>query len=61
VLFRSLARMFQAAKPATDEVAVMMDTRDALEMGEAAQKVEWAGYVESWQGSAEAKPAEVPA
>jgi homogentisate 1,2-dioxygenase len=39
------------SKPATDEYAVMVDTRDALEIGEAAKRVEWAGYVDSWKGS----------
>jgi homogentisate 1,2-dioxygenase len=29
----------------------MVDTRDALEIGEAARRVEWAGYVDSWKGS----------
>ena len=30
---KALTRMFQQAKPATDEYAVMIDTRDALEVG----------------------------
>lgn len=33
----------------TDEVAVMIDTRDALEIGDAAADVEWDGYVNSWK------------
>ena len=33
----------------TDEVAVMIDARDALEIDEAALSVEWAGYVDSWK------------
>jgi homogentisate 1,2-dioxygenase len=41
--------MLKQPKPATDEVAVMIDTRDALEIGEAAQQVEWSGYVDSWK------------
>lgn len=36
-------------KKFTDEVAVMLDTRDALEVGEAASKVENPDYVKSWQ------------
>jgi len=49
---KALSRMLVQAKPATDEYAVMVDTRDALEIGEAARRVEWAGYVDSWKGSA---------
>lgn len=33
----------------TDEVAVMVDTRDTLEISEEARAVEWAGYVDSWK------------
>lgn len=40
------------AKKETDEVAVMIDTRDALEIGGAAQGVEWNGYVNSWSNAA---------
>jgi homogentisate 1,2-dioxygenase len=42
--------MLVQPKPATDEYAVMVDTRDALEIGEAARRVEWAGNVDSWKG-----------
>lgn len=45
-------KAFQAAargtRSQTDEVAVMVDTRDPLEIGPALADVEWAGYVESW-------------
>ena len=37
-------------KKFTDEVAVMLDTRDALMMGAAAEKVENPDYVNSWKG-----------
>jgi homogentisate 1,2-dioxygenase len=37
-----------------DEVAVMIDARDALDIGEAARKVEFTGYVDSWQPKKEA-------
>jgi len=47
---KALTRMFEQTKPATDEYAVMIDTRDALDVGEAAVAVEWAGYVDSWKG-----------
>jgi homogentisate 1,2-dioxygenase len=33
----------------TDEVAVMIDTRDALEISEQATAIEWVGYVDSWK------------
>lgn len=35
--------------PGTNEVAVMIDTRDALEVQPAAESVEWAEYVDSWK------------
>ncbi len=47
---KALTRMFEQSKPATDEYAVMIDTRDALEPGAGAAAVEWAGYVDSWKG-----------
>lgn len=47
---KALTRMFQQTKPATDEYAVMIDTRDALEVGAGAGAVEWTGYVDSWKG-----------
>jgi homogentisate 1,2-dioxygenase len=33
----------------TDEVAVMIDTRDPLDVSEGAQSIEWTGYVDSWK------------
>jgi len=33
----------------TDEVAVMIDTRDGLNIGSLMQDVEWQGYVDSWK------------
>ena len=42
--------MFTQPKAATDEYAVMIDTRDALEAGSGAAAVEWTGYVDSWKG-----------
>jgi homogentisate 1,2-dioxygenase len=46
-------KAFQASqsspKTFTDEVAVMLDTRDALHIGEAAFRVENSDYVNSWQ------------
>jgi homogentisate 1,2-dioxygenase len=46
---KALKNMLVQSKPATDEYAVMIDTRDALEITPAAQEVEWAGYVDSWK------------
>jgi homogentisate 1,2-dioxygenase len=48
---KALKNMLKQPKPDTDEVAVMIDARDALEIGAAAKGVEWAGYVDSWKGS----------
>jgi homogentisate 1,2-dioxygenase len=39
----------RAAKQHTDEVAVMIDARDAVHLGEAAQGIEVADYVDSWK------------
>jgi homogentisate 1,2-dioxygenase len=41
--------MLSTSTPATDEYAVMIDTRDPLEIGEGARSVELAGYVDSWK------------
>jgi homogentisate 1,2-dioxygenase len=46
---KALKNMLVQSKPATDEIAVMVDARDALETGEAARAVEWSGYVDSWK------------
>lgn len=43
----------RAGRRETDEVAVMVDTRDALDVGEALAAVEWHEYVHSWKGPAE--------
>jgi hypothetical protein len=40
--------MYQAAKPATDEVAVMLDARDGLDAGPEMDGVEMRAYAESW-------------
>jgi homogentisate 1,2-dioxygenase len=54
---KALGNVFNQPKSATDEVAVMIDTRDALEVAPAAREVEWPGYVDSWKG---ATPGSVP-
>ena len=40
----------KAQRQATDEVAVMIDTRDSLAVAAAATGVEWPAYVNSWSG-----------
>ena len=41
-----------ASRKETDEVAVMVDTRDAVEMTTEAASVEWTEYVNSWKEKA---------
>jgi len=48
---KALKNMLSQPKPATDEYAVMIDTRDPLEVGEAAASVENPAYVDSWKAS----------
>lgn len=48
---KALTRMFEQPKAGTDEYAVMIDTRDALDPGSDAGAVEWTGYVDSWKGA----------
>jgi len=51
---KALQRMFVQPKKETDEFAVMLDTRDALEMGPGAREVENPDYAESWKVDGEA-------
>ena len=46
---KALKNMLVQAKPATDEYAVMIDTRDPLDVGEDAASVENTAYVDSWK------------
>ena len=46
---KALKNMLTQSKPATDEYAVMIDTRDPLEVGEGATSVENLDYVNSWK------------
>ena len=46
---KALKNMLTPKKPATDEYAVMIDARDALDIGAAASKVEWKEYSDSWK------------
>ena len=45
----ALNHMLKQSETGTDEYAVMIDTRDPLEIGEGARAVELAGYVDSWR------------
>jgi homogentisate 1,2-dioxygenase len=42
--------MLTQPAPGTNEVAVMLDTRDALEVADGAAAIEWGAYVDSWKG-----------
>jgi len=42
--------MLEQKNPGTNEYAVMIDTRDPLDTGEAASAVENNDYVNSWRG-----------
>lgn len=46
---KALKNMLVQTTAATDEYAVMIDTRDPLEVGEGAASVENAAYVDSWK------------
>ena len=45
---KAFAANTKATKTETDEVAVMIDTRDALDVGAAAESIEFKGYAASW-------------
>ncbi len=47
---KALTRMFKQTKPGADEYAVMIDARDALDVGSGGAAAEWASYVDSWKG-----------
>jgi homogentisate 1,2-dioxygenase len=46
---KALKNMLKSAKPATDEYAVMIDTRDPLDVAPEAASVENLAYVDSWK------------
>ncbi|MBL8685963.1 MAG: homogentisate 1,2-dioxygenase [Alphaproteobacteria bacterium] len=46
---KALQNMMVQKKPATDEYAVMIDTRDALELGTLPDGIENMAYVDSWK------------
>jgi homogentisate 1,2-dioxygenase len=47
---KALKNMLVQSKPATDEVAVMIDTRDPVDVADGAATVENPAYVNSWKG-----------
>ncbi|CAM3061211.1 homogentisate 1,2-dioxygenase [Moritella viscosa] len=40
---------YKSQRKETDEVAVMIDTRDGLDIGSLMPDVEWRGYIDSWK------------
>lgn len=46
---KAFATGAKSARTETDEVAVMIDARDAVEIAAEATKVEWSGYADSWR------------
>jgi homogentisate 1,2-dioxygenase len=46
---KAYAAARSAARTATDEVAVMIDARDAVDVADLPPGVEWEGYVDSWR------------
>jgi len=49
---KALKNMLEQKKTGTDEYAVMIDTRDPLDVREAADRVENKAYVDSWKSDA---------
>ena len=47
---KALVAGVKTERKATDEVAVMIDTRDALSIAPHAEEIEWPAYVDSWKG-----------
>ncbi len=50
---KAFAASAKGARTETDEVAVNIDTRDALDISPVAEAIEWPDYVRSWQPAAE--------
>lgn len=48
---KALLNAFVQKSEVTDEVAVMIDTRDAMEVDDSACSVEWEAYVDSWKST----------
>ena len=45
---KAMENAFEQKSRGTDEVAVMIDTRDSLQVGALAQAIEWGEYANSW-------------
>jgi homogentisate 1,2-dioxygenase (EC 1.13.11.5) len=43
-----MEKAFEQTNQMTEEVAVMIDTRDPLDVSPEATEVEWSGYINSW-------------
>ena len=50
---KALQAATSGARSETDEVAVMLDARDALDVAPLPEGVEWMGYADSWKGGSE--------
>jgi homogentisate 1,2-dioxygenase len=50
---KALRSAVSGMRSETDEVAVMLDARDALEVAPLPEEVEWVGYVDSWKDHGE--------
>jgi homogentisate 1,2-dioxygenase len=48
---KALKGMLKPKRTETDEYAVMLDARDALEVADLPEGVEWTGYVDSWKAA----------
>ena len=46
---KALRNAFEQKARGTDEVAVMIDSRDPLDADEQTGPIEWEGYVDSWR------------
>lgn len=46
---KALENAFEPKAEGTEEVAVMIDTRDPLDVAGAATDIEWTGYADSWK------------
>jgi len=45
---KAMEKAFEQSNQMTEEVAVMIDTRDPLDVTPEATEVEWSGYINSW-------------
>lgn len=57
---KALTKMFEMPATQTQEYAVMLDTRDGLDMGDAAIKTEFEPYAQSWLTPEPVKAPKVP-